>query len=158
MRRVEVTSYVKVNGEFAAISAAARHDGDCEYVPGAISVVVDGVEVLGLDLWDDINWLWPLVVQVLDECRRAGSGKRYFPDQPIAIVAEMASWGGSTLLTVTTADRSVHRTAVAPSHELFEVIAKAGGEFFRELRRLCGPGSVTTEEEAVLNEWLRSTR
>ncbi|WP_423463948.1 hypothetical protein ACO229_04550 [Promicromonospora sp. MS192] len=156
MSRVEATSYVRADGEFRAIAQASHHDGDCDYVPGAISLKVDGVELLGLDLWDDVNWLWPLVIQALDEFRHSGSGKRYFPDQPIAIIVEAAPWGGNLLLTVTTSDKSIHRTAVAPRDELFETVARAGAHFFRELGRLCGPESAAGQEEAVLRSWVRS--
>lgn len=58
-------------------------------MPGAISLTVDGVELLGPELWDDVNWLWPFVILALDECRRSGAGQRYFPDQPIEFFREL---------------------------------------------------------------------
>ena len=154
MSRVQMASLVRVDGEFTPVSEAGRHDGDCEYVPGAISLIVDGVELLGTDLWDDVNWLWPFIVQALDECRQSGSGTRNFPDQPIAFKAEKAQWGGNVILTVATSDKSIHRTAVAPGDELYEVAARAGVEFFGELRRLCGPDPASAKEEALLGGWL----
>ncbi|MBO3102138.1 hypothetical protein KG102_15675 [Cellulomonas fengjieae] len=114
---------------------------------------MDGVELLGPELWDDVNWLWPFVVQALDECRQSGSGKRYFPDQPVAFTAT-TQWEGNVLLTVTTSDRSIHRSAVAPSDELYDVVARSGIEFFQELRRLCGPDPASEVEEAALRRWL----
>ncbi|GAB3170614.1 hypothetical protein GCM10027059_37340 [Myceligenerans halotolerans] len=153
-----MTSFVRVDGEFRPVSEAERHDGDCEYVPGAISLTVDGVELLGTELWDDVNWLWPFVVQAVRECRDSGSGTRHFPDQPITFKVEKAQWGGNVMLTVTTADRSIHRTAIAPEGEVYETVARAGAEFFKHLRRLCGSDAVSEEEEAATISWLTGER
>lgn len=162
MSRVAVESYVRVDSEFRLIREVERHDGSCDYVPGAISLSVDGVELLGLALWDEINWLWPYVIQALDECRRSGSGKRYFPDQPILFSAETAGWAGHVLLRVTTSSKSIDRSAVAPADELYGVVARAGIDFIEELRRLCGPEPASAKEETALRRWLeelgRSTR
>lgn len=157
MTRVEVRSFVRVGeGSFLAIGEVPRLAGDCMYVPGAISLVVDGVELFGLDLWDDVNWLWPLMVQALDECRQTGSGKRGFPDQPISITAERA-WLGHTLLRVTDG-ASIDRSAVAPDEELFEAVALAGLRFFIELRRLCPDEDMGREERDILEAWLTNRR
>ncbi|MFI6680468.1 hypothetical protein [Kribbella sp. NPDC050470] len=67
---------MRIGEDFLPIQEAQRYDGDGVYVPGAASLVIDGVEVLGIDLWDDVNWLWPFIVQALDDCRRAGAGRR----------------------------------------------------------------------------------
>lgn len=154
MTRVQMTSLVRVDGEFRLVAEVERHDKDCEYLPGAISLAVDGVELFGPELWDDVNWLWPYVVQALHECRESGVGRRHFPDQPITFLAEKAQWSGNVLLTVTTSDRSIHRSVVAPEGELYEVVARAGVEFFRHLRRLCGSDAMGAEEEAIVMSWL----
>jgi hypothetical protein len=113
MTRVEVRSYVRIGKDFQPIKEVHRYKGDCQYVRGAISLVIDGIDTLGVDLWDDVNWLWPFIVQALDECRRTGSGKRGFPDQPISFKAETA-WTGHVLVSVTDGG-TIKRTAVAPS-------------------------------------------
>ncbi|GAB3088590.1 hypothetical protein [Isoptericola nanjingensis] len=154
MKRVQVASFVRVGGEFCLIGRAVRHDGDCEYVPGAIGLAVDGYELLGQDLWDDINWLWPVMVQGLDECRSAGSAKRFFPDQPIAFESKMVGARGEVMLAVRTADRTIDRRAIAPVAELYEAVALAGLEFYENLRRLCGPGAVADEDERIVRGWL----
>ena len=120
--------------------------------PGAISLVVDGTDVPGRDLWDDVNWLWPLVVQALDECRRTGSGKRGFPDQPISFKAENA-WSHHTLVTVTDG-QSLNRAVAAASDELFEEAAHAGLGFFAALERLCPRSDIGREEREILESWL----
>ncbi|MGW6128726.1 hypothetical protein ACWFNE_01740 [Cellulomonas sp. NPDC055163] len=154
MSRVAAESYVRVDGEFRPIREAGRHDNSCLYVPGAISLIVDGVELLGVKLWDDVNLLWPFVVQALDECRRSGSGQRAFPDQPIHVSAETLQRGGDVLVRITTPDRTIDRSAVVPADELYAVVARAGIQFFEELRRLCGPRRYPSQEEAALRRWL----
>lgn len=139
------------DGTFVEIAEAADHAGECEYLPGAVSLRVDGTELFGLDLWDDVNWLWPFMVQVFADCRRTGSGKGGFPDQPISITAQRV-WSEHILIRVT--DGSViNRSAVAPAGELFQTLAVAGSHFFGELRRLCPDNVVDQQERVVLASW-----
>ena len=136
------------------MESATAHDGACDYVPGAISLTVDGAELLGDGLWDDVNWLWPGIVGALEECRRSGSGTSWFPDQPIVFGAESLRRPGYLKVSVTTADRSIHRAAVAPSDAVYEAVARAGLTFFAALARLCG-SSGASREEAELRRWLQ---
>ncbi|WP_258724744.1 hypothetical protein [Cellulomonas sp. NS3] len=155
MNEVTAASYVRVDGEFRPIRDAERHDDSCRWVPGAISLTVDGVELMGVTLWDDVNWLWPFVVQALDECRRSGSGQRAFPSQGIYFGASALRGGADLLLRVTTPDGSIDRRAVAPADKLYVTVARAGIEFFEELRRLCGSeADPSVQEEAPLRRWL----
>lgn len=151
MSRIHVQSYVRVGRDLRPVGELLSFDGDCMYVPGAISLIVDGIEVFGMDLWDDINWLWPYVVQAFDECRRTGLGKRGFPDQPISFIVENA-WAGNLLLTVTDGE-SINRTVVAPADELFEVVARAGLDFFTQLQRLCPANDFGHDEHTILASW-----
>ncbi|GEL98530.1 hypothetical protein [Cellulomonas terrae] len=156
MSRVRVESYVRVQGAFRPIRSVQRYDDSTEHVPGAISLLVDEVELLGVELWDDVNWLWPYVVKALDDCRRTGSGKRYFPDQPIAFEAKKLPRAGSVLLTVRDAG-SLHRSVRAPLGELYEEVGRAGLDFFQELRRLCGVLELpvaSEKDEATMRTWL----
>jgi hypothetical protein len=85
---VSIESLLRVSGDrFERISAIERYRGDPRHVEGAILLSVNDVEVLSSDLWDDVNWLWPFVIQAADEARREGAGQTYFPDQPILSVS-----------------------------------------------------------------------
>jgi hypothetical protein len=153
MTRVQIRSFVRRDdGAFLDIAETVAHTGDCFYLPGAVSFTVDGVELFGLDLGDDVNWLWPLMVQVFADCRRTGSGKRGFPDQPISMTAERA-WSAHTLIRVTNGS-AINRSAVAPDGELFHARAVAGSQFFRELSRLCPDEVMGQQEHEVLASWL----
>ncbi len=115
---VEVKTYLRTPSGPVHIVDVQRYDGDAAWVPGSIVLNVDGVELLSHDLWDDVNWLWPLVVQAVDESLRTGSGERYFPDQPILFGAK--SQGSRMLLTVkgSSRDRSVSADRVELLHAL----------------------------------------
>ncbi|MEV0290497.1 hypothetical protein AB0H36_40745 [Kribbella sp. NPDC050820] len=54
MQRIQVRSFIRIGGHFLPIQEIQHYDGDRQYVPAAVSLVIDGVEVLGTDLWDDV--------------------------------------------------------------------------------------------------------
>ncbi|WP_139346825.1 hypothetical protein [Sinomonas mesophila] len=111
MNSIRIESYVQVGDTFLPIREISRYGGNREYVPGAISLTIDGIEILGVDLWDDVNWLWPFIVQALDDCRRTGFGSRGFPDQPISFRVKAA--GADQLLVSVTDGESINRKAIA---------------------------------------------
>lgn len=144
-------SYVRIGDEFQPIQNVKRYDGDSMYVPGAVSLVIDEVDLMGTDLWDDINWLWPFIVQAVDDYRKSGFGKRGFPDQPISFKVE-AVWPGHALVSVVS-DSFEHK-AVAPDEDLYEAVARAGLTFFSELRRICSEYDAGDAEIDVLRSWV----
>ena len=152
MSRVQVRTFVRSGEKFSPVSEVLRYEEDCYYVAGAVSLVIDGSEMLGTDLWDDVNWLWPLLVQALDDCRRTGLGRRGFPDQPISFKAQLA-WAGNVLVTVSDGG-AINRSAVAPAEELYQVVAREGLHFFNELQRLCPANEDGLEERELLASWL----
>lgn len=156
MQRIQVRSFIRIGSDFLPIQDIKRYEGDRQYVPGAVSLVIDGIELLGTDLWDDVNWLWPFIVQALDDCRNTGFGKRGFPDQPISFKAEKAR-AANTRITVT-GGTSINRTAVSSDDQLYETVARAGVEFFAHLNRVCPGSDIGEEERATLESWLASKR
>lgn len=151
MSRVRIQSYVRIGEDFQPIEDVKRYDGDSMYVPGAVSLVVDDVELMGAELWDDINWLWPLMVQAVDDYRRTRTGKRGFPDQPISFKVE-AAWPGHALVSVVS-DSFEHK-AVVPEEAFYEEVARAGLTFFAELQRICPEYDGDDAEIDVLRAWL----
>lgn len=158
MSLVEIRSYLRVgDGQFVPMEEAEVFDGDCRWVPGAIVFTIDGVEVLSFELWDDINWLWPFIVQALDDCRREGRGERYFPDQPLLFRAEMLGSSGQMRLSVT--GGGVETMAVGPAEEIYEAVAHAALCFFPALYRLCPSEWLADSREiAIVNSWIGTSR
>ncbi|EHR52035.1 hypothetical protein SacmaDRAFT_3831 [Saccharomonospora marina XMU15] len=153
MTRVKIATLVRLETGFVSVDNLERYDGDPEHVAGAISLVIDGTELLGADLWDDVNWLWPLIVHALDDYRRTGSGKCGFPDQPIAFSAESA--GAGTVLIRVFDGESIERSSAVPEDDLFEEVARAGIFFFDELQRICPGTSYGVTERTTLEGWRR---
>lgn len=146
-----MTTYLRVDEEFLLLGQVDRYMGDPDHVPGAVSLIIDGVELLGTDLWDDVNWFWPLLVRAADEYRTSGFGKRGFPDQPISFSLESA-WPGTALVRVFDGDE-IDRSATIPDDELFREIARVGTFFFDELQRLCPGTSFGSSERPILDGW-----
>lgn len=148
---VEVTTFLRTPSGPIPIAAVQRYDGEAAWVPGSIVLSVDGVDLLSHDLWDDVNWLWPFVVQAVDEGLRTGSGERYFPDQPILF--QVSVQGSRVLLTVKGSSKD--RTVSADRFELLHALGAGALAFFAELERLV-PGSAasTSKEEAIARGWL----
>lgn len=103
MSWVQVEIYVRTGGGFRQVSEVTHYGDVCQYVQGAISLAIDRAELLGFELWDDVKWLWPFIVQAIEECRRNGTGRRGFPDQPISIEVARV-WGDNLRVAVTDGD------------------------------------------------------
>jgi hypothetical protein len=149
---VEINTYIRDEaGAFVPCSELIRYGGDLRHVAGYISFVVDGQPLLDEALWDDVDWLWPYVVQALDECLRDGVGERFFPDQPIRFRAERIG-GDRVLLRVN--GGSVDRAVTAGRVETVAAVADAARTFFAELERLV-PGSGTADRTEVerITQW-----
>ncbi|MCB1281555.1 MAG: hypothetical protein KDB18_08525 [Salinibacterium sp.] len=138
-------------GEFARIADVGSYSGDASHVPGAIELSVHGAVVLDRELWDDVDWLWPYVIQAIDECLAFGLGERYFPDQPIVFRVERI---GDRRLMFTVQGGAIDRMVAADTAELLAAVAEAALDFFDHLERLV-PGSEATfvEEIARVRSW-----
>src|SRR4051812_37625122 len=118
---VEIETYLRSRtGVFIPVAQVHRHTGDPRWMEGAIEFTVDGQAVLDRALWDDVNWLWPSVIQAVDDCLAYGAGQRYFPDQPIIFRVEQA---GPHRLVFRVDGGAVHRVVSADRVEVLRAIA-----------------------------------
>jgi len=153
---VNVSTYIgNPDRGFTPIADVGRYERDPEYVEGALCLTIDGVPVMTREEWDDVNWLWPFLVNASDECARGGRGETMFPDQPLCFSLERI--GSSDRLCVSLTGNGLSRSAVATGREYYAAIAAAGLEFFEELERLV-PGSKhdVARQVAVLEGWRRT--
>lgn len=149
---IAVETYLRSEaGTFTRVAEVARHTGDDRHVPGAIELVVDGQPVLDRELWDDVDWLWPFVVQALDDCLTSGVGERWFPDQPILFRVEAA---GESRLLFTVDGGPIHRVVSADRQEAVRAVAAAALDFFAQLGRLVpGPRPSVAAEIDRVRAW-----
>jgi hypothetical protein len=152
---VEVASFVNISdGVFVPIGLADRHDGTSRHVPGYIRFSIDGVDVLNEVLWDDVDWLWPFVVQAVDECLRTGTGQRGFPSQSIEFQVDALPGGRLRFSVFTSAGDKQYAKAVGDRHEVLAALRAGALTFWRELERI-SPGATkgTHREMAIVEAW-----
>jgi hypothetical protein len=151
---VVIDTYLRTGtGGFRSIRELERYDGDPDHVEGAIVMSIDGVPLLSEDERDDVDWLWPSLVQAAEECRTTGAGQRAFPDQPIWFSARSLATG-RLLVSVQLGDQT--RAAAAKATEFYCALAAAGTEFFDHHRRLVRGSGGYEREAALLRTWLAS--
>ena len=112
------------------------------------------VQVLSLELWDDVNWLWPFIVQAFDECQRLGVGECFFPSQPIRF--HVSSIGSTGQIRVLVEGGSIRKVAIAQSSEIFPAVAQGALAFFAALHKICpSPGLADKEIIDLAQSWIR---
>lgn len=82
--------------EEAWLRAGATHH--FSHNDGVITLMWDGVQLLGVPDWDDIVVLWSYLVNVVDDYLVTGRGHCLFPDQATPIVLERIH--GGALITI----------------------------------------------------------
>lgn len=125
---VEIETLLRSSsGEFTRVGDVDRYAGDERHVSGAIEFVVNGQHLLDQELWDDVDWLWPYVIQAIDEGVASGVGERYFPDQPILFRVERAS---ENRLLFKVDGGTIHRVVSADQPDVLQAVAAAATDFF----------------------------
>jgi hypothetical protein len=147
-----VSSLRSKRGVFTNIRDVKRYDGDRDYVEGAVEITIDGYELMTQRHWDDIDWLWPFMVQAVEACRTTGAGETYFPDQPLLFRVERRP-AGRLLVALGTGDE--RRAKTADADEFCRALAVAGVEFFHWHRRMVKRSDGYPSENALLRSWLR---
>lgn len=132
------------------------------YVEGFISMTIDGTEMFGPDLWDDVGMLWPGLTIMLDDCYENRAGKTSLCERAIPISLEsIRGWAGFLLLTVGRPEGDhygveARRTSVAAA-DLYPAVARAYLDTFAHFRRIDVPeniGQVSRGKETHLRSWI----
>lgn len=136
------------------------------YVEGFISMTIDGVEMFGPDLWDDVGALWPILTNMLDDCRENRLGETGLFERDIPIRLEcIRGWPGFLLLTVGRPEGDhygvkARRTSVEAA-DLYPAVARAYLDTFENFRRIDAPegiGTVSEMMEVHLRSWIEEPR
>lgn len=136
------------------------------YVEGFISMTIDGVEMFGPDLWDDVGALWPMLTNMLDDCRENRAGETGLFERAIPIRLEsIRGWAGFLLLTVGQPEGDhygveMRRVSVAAA-DLYPAVARAYLDAFDNFRRLNSPkdiGVVSETKKEQLCSWIEAPR
>ncbi len=154
MSSVEVTTYLRqADGALVPLEDSGLIDRrDCSYLPGSIAMTIDGAAIMPSSLWDDVNWLWPSVVRVVDDYRRTGWGEVKFPSQPITFRLEKVI-GWKPMVRVTVVVGKDAQRAIGDPDALCISIAAAGLEFFETYLERCPSQTGEAEAIAVIDSW-----
>jgi hypothetical protein len=139
---IKVETYIKVNDEFVPLANFAGDVPEPDYVEGAIELEINGIKVLTLELWDDVNWLWPYISQGLIEINTQQQWSTYFPDQPIKLTFTTDELRRRITVSVfLPADKvfdkpEQHLKASASYEEFRTAMSEAAQEFFRRMAEL----------------------
>jgi hypothetical protein len=138
------------------------------YVEGFISMTIDGTEMFGPDLWDDVGMLWPGLTILLDDCRENENraGRTSLTERAIPIRLEhIRGWAGFLLLAVERPEGDhygveMRRTSVAAA-DLYPAIARAYLDTFDNFRRINVPDNIGAVSEMMdnhLRSWIEAPR
>lgn len=136
---VTVASHLRtITGDFIPIAQVESYDGDCDHMAGAVVISSRIGEFMTTAMWDDLNWIWPLLVQALDEARTHETGMRWFPGQPLKFTAELTADGSELVMSLKGGSTNAGMQVDAPI--FYRTFRDAFNECVEHLERLC-PGS-----------------
>ncbi|GLU47147.1 hypothetical protein [Nocardiopsis ansamitocini] len=144
-----LSTYLRTrHGEFVDIFSPEAHGEGRAYPEGAIELVLSGKAVLTTDLWDDIEFLWWYLVDMVAQFFAHGSGRMDFPDQPLT--ATLTRRRGDWLLFEVTAwrGREVITSSSVREKELVGLLATEGAKTLRRLTEL-NPANTVNNERAL---------
>lgn len=135
---VEVTTLLRTpEGTFVPV-ADGPPPWNWTYVEGAIQLSLAGRPILDTRLWDDVNWLWEFIGNMVETI---GEGwpraETMFPDQPIRFAIEWQR--RRQMVEVVCEADGWRRSGVAHDHTFFETLCRAALVFADELDQLGTP-------------------
>lgn len=117
------------------------------YIEGALELTIGGKPVVTQDMWDDLDFLWPMVIKGLEELTNQGSASVWFPDQPLELAFDRVQRdtlrvAAQPLRTDRASDRkpSWRNAAGVEERNFYAHMIHAGEHFFRRMEELQADG------------------
>lgn len=82
---IEIDTYLKDGDDFYRFDCFAGKIKDPDYIDGAIELTIDGVKLITVEMWDNIDCLWAYIAQGLEALSKGKDFSTNFPDQPIKL-------------------------------------------------------------------------
>lgn len=134
-----VRTLLKKDNTFIPIEEWKGAVSDPKYVAGALVIKQDEEIILDEKLWDDINYLWPYIVNGLIPIANGEDFQTGFPDQPVFFQVKHLPYPKDwLLLKVFSGDEIFVNIKISKVEFLDEVIASAL-IFFTKIKSVC-PG------------------
>ncbi|OOV42818.1 hypothetical protein B1J93_08920 [Leptospira kirschneri serovar Pomona] len=82
---ITVETYFLDHGLFKSLKTFSDRPANIDHIEGSIELQIDGVTVISREIWDDLNDLWPYLVNAMEDLIIEGKEevKLSYPDQPI---------------------------------------------------------------------------
>ena len=147
-----IETKLKRGDEFVSIEEWCGPISDPHYIEGAVVMSYEGKTLMGENLWDDVNYMWPYLINGLSEILEGKDWHTWFPDQPITFSVEHISpdW---LLLHVYAEDEEYVKKKV-PKFEYLSEMVRAGRDFLSRLYRICPAADLPFEHYARLLDQL----
>ncbi len=141
---VKVETYIKDKNEFILINQYKGTVPSADYVEGAIYLKVNEKEILTLDLWDDVNWLWGYIVTGFEDLVEQSEWTTSFPDQPIDLTFRINKNLGKVEIEVHipqsdfTITKEQTRKSTTNLDEFLSKMNEAGQDFYLRISEIGG--------------------
>ncbi|WEF34093.1 hypothetical protein [Pseudoduganella chitinolytica] len=150
-----VETKLKRGDKFVSIEDWSGIISDPQYIEGVVVMSYQGQTLMGEDFWDDVNYMWPYLLNGLPEIAQGKNWSTRFPDQPITFSVEHIApdW---LLLHVYAEDEEYVKKKI-PKCEYLSEMARAGRDFLSRLYRICQAADMPFEHYARLLDELPRT-
>jgi hypothetical protein len=82
---LELSSFLEVDQELHRITCDTAPSPLDEYIPGAVSLIIDGTQILTPRFVDDLDYFWPYLLNAIEELLRDGRSQTGYPSSRIEI-------------------------------------------------------------------------
>ncbi len=139
---MKIYTLIKRDNLFIPLSEWIGPFADINYIEGAIVIEVNEEKIIDEKLWDDVNHLWPYIVNELPTFVSTHEMKVGFPDQPIDFSVSNIK-NGWVKLTVSSSSEVYANRKLPFDDFLTELISAARYYFTRceELHPGCEPST-----------------
>jgi len=141
---IKVDTYIKDDNKFVPIEQYTGTVPDPMYVEGAIYLKINEREILTLDLWDDVNWLWGYIVTGFEDLSEQSEWTTSFPDQPIDLTFRFDKKRNKAEVNLYipqcdfTETKQETRQTIAPLDEFLTAMNNAGQKYFTRISEIGG--------------------
>ncbi|MFF4735064.1 hypothetical protein ACFY2W_04060 [Streptomyces sp. NPDC001262] len=130
---VEIETFLRhPDGRFSPVGSCQTPPGDPDYIEGAIRLVIDGMEILGVEEWDYVDQFWCYIAHMVAQLASESYAETYLPDQPIKLSFRRVN---SNILVVLKDDEETKK-ASTPAVEFLAAVRSAGLSFFDKMSQL----------------------
>jgi hypothetical protein len=128
---IEIKSFLRKDGAFYSLNENLTVE-DPNYIEGAITINIYGIDLLTKSYWDYIDQLWCYISDCVIDISNNINTYFYFPDQPLKVEFENLA-DNKIKITLTTDDLV---NVVVNKKELINSLIYGASEFFNIMKKI----------------------